>query len=93
MQLTDPGAISGTNCTALAALPITATRSPVRSWSWSQRAEWNIVPVNVVEPGDVGEVEVAEHPDRADEHVELVLVAVVGGDVPRARRRRPSAPR
>ena len=34
-------AITGMNCAALAPLPITATRLPRRSTSWSQRAEWN----------------------------------------------------
>ena len=47
-------AIWGTNWMALAAVPITATRSPVRSWSWSQRAEWNTVPVNSSKPGMSG---------------------------------------
>ena len=36
--------IAGTNWIALAPVPTTATRCPVRSWSWSQRAEWNAVP-------------------------------------------------
>ncbi|SLJ82329.1 Uncharacterised protein [Mycobacteroides abscessus subsp. abscessus] len=32
--------MAGTNCTALAPVPITATRLPVRSASWSHSAEW-----------------------------------------------------
>ncbi len=47
-------AIAGTNWTALAPVPTTATRLPVRSWSWSQRAEWNACPANVSMPGSVG---------------------------------------
>ncbi len=44
------GAMAGTNCTALAPVPTTATRFPRRSWSWSQRAEWKVWPVNVSAP-------------------------------------------
>jgi hypothetical protein len=44
------------NCTALAALPITPTRSPARSWSQSQRAEWNLVPANESRPGMSGQL-------------------------------------
>ncbi len=40
------GWISGTNWIAEAPVPITATSRPRRSWSWFQRAEWNIVPRN-----------------------------------------------
>jgi hypothetical protein len=47
--------ISGTNCTALAALPITATCSPERSCSQFQRAEWNCVPPNPSSPGISGQ--------------------------------------
>ena len=53
-------AISGTNWIAEAPVPITATRWPARSWSWSHRAEWNIVPAKRVEPGDVGDGRLAE---------------------------------
>jgi hypothetical protein len=48
------GWISGTNWMADAPVPMTATRSPVRSWSWRQVAEWNIVPVNDSSPGRSG---------------------------------------
>jgi hypothetical protein len=33
---------------------MTATRSPVRSWSWRQPAEWKVVPVKVSSPGRSG---------------------------------------
>src|SRR4051812_30489027 len=48
------GAISGMNCTALAPVPMTATRLPRRSRSWSHRAEWNEGPVNDSRPGMFG---------------------------------------
>ncbi len=38
---------SGTNCTALAPVPMTATRLPVRSTSWSHRAEWKASPAKL----------------------------------------------
>ena len=48
------GAISGMNCTALAPVPITATRLPCRSTSWSHRAEWNVGPANESRPSMSG---------------------------------------
>jgi hypothetical protein len=48
------GWIAGTICTAEAPVPITATRSPARSCSWFQRAEWKISPPNVSRPGISG---------------------------------------
>ena len=76
------GAISGTNCTALAALPTTATRSPAMSC--------RVVPAGGVEHGagelvetrDVGPSGIAEHADRSDDDVELVLIALLGGEPP-----------
>ena len=47
-------AISGTNWIADAPVPITATRLPARSQEWSQRAEWNEVPLNRPAPGMSG---------------------------------------
>ena len=47
-------AISGTNWTALAPVPITATRLPARSYSWSQRAEWKLAPANSSRPSTDG---------------------------------------
>ena len=70
------------NCTALAALPITATVSPVRSWSSSQRAEWKIVPAEPVETGDVGRHRGAEHAERAHHHLGLDLLAGFDGQAP-----------
>jgi hypothetical protein len=35
-------------------VPITATRSPLRSWSWFQRAEWKTVPAKSRNPGMSG---------------------------------------
>jgi hypothetical protein len=48
------GWIWGTNWMAEAPVPMTATRSPVRSWSWRQREEWNVVPANRSSPGRSG---------------------------------------
>ena len=48
------GWMAGTNWIALAPVPITATRLPVRSTSWSHCAEWNAVPANVSRPGMAG---------------------------------------
>ena len=48
------GAISGTNWKALAPVPITATRLPVRSTSWRQRAEWKAGPAKLSQPGMSG---------------------------------------
>ena len=63
------GWISGTNWIADAPVPMTATRSPARSWSWFQRAEWNVVPSNVVEAGDVRHGRLAEPALAGHEHV------------------------
>ena len=49
-----PGWMAGMNCTAEAPVPMTATRLPARSKSWSHRAEWNVVPANRSTPGNVG---------------------------------------
>ena len=35
-------------------MPITAMRSPVRSWSWSQAAEWKTFPVKDSMPAKGG---------------------------------------
>jgi hypothetical protein len=48
------GWISGTNWIAEAPVPITATRSPVRSCSQSHWAEWNAVPSKLSSPGTSG---------------------------------------
>ena len=48
------GCSSGTNWIADAPVPIAATRSPVTSWSWSQRAEWKTVPSKRSSPGRSG---------------------------------------
>ncbi len=47
-------AISGMTCTALAPVPITATRLPRRSTPGSQRAVWNAGPAKVSRPGMSG---------------------------------------
>ena len=44
----------GTTCTAVAPVPSTATRSPVRSWSWFQCAVWKVVPSKRSRPGRSG---------------------------------------
>ena len=48
------GWISGTNWIAEAPVPITATRSPLRSWPWSHWAEWKAVPSKLSMPGTSG---------------------------------------
>ena len=48
------GWIRGTNWIALAPVPITATRRPVRSTEWSHCAEWNEAPANVSRPAMSG---------------------------------------
>jgi hypothetical protein len=59
------GAIAGTNCTADAPLPTTATRLPVRSTPWSQREEWNTGPSNPARPGMSGRLGVCHGPAAA----------------------------
>ncbi len=48
------GWMAGTIWTAEAPVPMTATRLPDRSASWSQRAEWQIVPPNRASPAMPG---------------------------------------
>src|SRR4051794_2055524 len=48
------GWISGTNWMAEAPVPTTATFLSVRSYSWSQRAEWKTLPWNRSIPGSWG---------------------------------------
>ncbi len=48
------GAIRGTNWTALAPVPTTATRLPRRSTSWRHCAEWNASPRKRSTPGSAG---------------------------------------
>ena len=62
-------AISGTNWAALAPVPMTTTRWPSRSRSWSHRAEWNVGPVNVLGPRQLGDVRAVELADAADDGV------------------------
>ena len=47
-------AISGMNWAALAPVPMTTTRLPRRSTSWSHRAEWKTGPAKVAAPGRSG---------------------------------------
>ena len=44
----------GPNWAALQPVPMTPTRLPVRSTSWSQRAEWNAGPANDSRPSIFG---------------------------------------
>ena len=86
------GWISGTNWIADAPVPITATRSPASSCSWSQRAEWKVVPSKLSRPGSVGIARVAQRPLGGDHDVggqlalrgldppQLRVVVPVGGD-------------
>ena len=59
------GWIAGTSWIADAPVPITATRSPRRSWPWSQRAEWNVVPANDPRPGRSGRLGSVSGPGAA----------------------------
>ena len=59
------GWIAGTIWIADAPVPITATRSPRRSWSWSQRAEWNVAPPNVPSPAIWGRCGSVSEPGAA----------------------------
>ena len=71
-------ATSGTSCTELAALPITATRCPVRSTPSGQRAEWNSGPANESRPGMSGSTGSLNIPSALDEDVDDDLAARVG---------------
>lgn len=53
-RVVSPGIMRGTNWIDDAPVPMTATRSPVRSWSWSHAAEWNVVPAKRSRPGASG---------------------------------------
>jgi hypothetical protein len=48
------GCTWGTNWIADAPVPIAATRSPPKSWSWSQVAEWKAAPSKLSAPGMSG---------------------------------------
>ena len=65
------GWISGMSWAAEQPVPMTATRSPVRSWSWFQRAEWKRVPAKRLEAGDVRQGRVAERAHPGDEDLRL----------------------
>ena len=54
MSCATSGAMAGTNWIAEAPVPMTATRLPARSTSWSHRAEWKAGPLNVSTPGTSG---------------------------------------
>ena len=54
-SLPTSGCIAGTTCTAVAPDPISATRLPVRSSPWSQRAVWNALPSKRSRPGSSGD--------------------------------------
>ena len=66
----------------------TATRSPSRSWSWSQRAEWKVVPSKRSRPGQVGDRRLAQRPGRrarARRAVELARARSRGASAARPR--------
>ena len=75
-------ASSGTICAALAPVPITATRRPVRSCSSSQRAEWKDGPPKESQPLDLGQRRRGEGADGAHQNVRLVQPACVVGHHP-----------
>ncbi len=72
------GWICGTNWIDEAPVPMTATRSPSRSWSWFQVGGVEDRAGELVEAGDVGEGGVGQRALGGDEHA--------GGDEPLARR-------
>ena len=84
------GWICGTAWIADAPVPITATRRPVRSWSWFQRAVWNVSPSKLSRPGSVGDGGLAEEARRRDQEVGGER-ALRGLDPPDALRPRPTA--
>ena len=51
LRLETSGWMLGTVWTAEAPVPMTATRSPVTSWSSSQAAVWNAAPLKLSSPG------------------------------------------
>ena len=71
---------------ALAPVPTTATRLPVRSTSWRHCAEWKAGPVKVSAPGMSGDDRVRELAHGRDHQVGLERLAVAGGDPPAAPR-------
>ena len=60
------GAMAGTYWTALAPVPIDATRSPATGRLWSQREEWKARPGEALGAGDVGDMGDVEHPEATD---------------------------
>ncbi len=74
--------ISGTIWMALAPVPITATRLPVRSTPWSHSAEWKAAASEFVEPLDVGDQRDVQRARAGDQELRDVLLPVVGEHVP-----------
>lgn len=56
------GWMAGTYCIADAPVPMDATRLPARSWPWSHRAEWKVVPSKFSRPGTAGTFGVCSGP-------------------------------
>ena len=55
-------AIAGTSWTAVAPVPITATRSLSKLWPWSHAAVWIALPLNSPTPGMSGSLAVLSAP-------------------------------
>ena len=68
-------AIAGTTWIVLAPVPITATRLPFRSTSWSQRAVWKIGSLESVGSRDPGQRGAAELAACGDQYVRLDRLA------------------
>ena len=87
-QVLDQRLDAGTNWIAEAPVPTTATRWPVRSWSWCHARRVERRALEVVEAGDVGEVGSLSGPGRRDSTSAVTVPA--RSRVARAARRRPS---
>ena len=73
------GAIAGTYWIADAPVPTLATRLPVRSTLWSQRAEWNSSPWNVSSPSISGSLGSESPPAPTTSVVDVTVRSPLGG--------------
>ncbi len=76
------GARAVITCWPVEPVPMTPTRRPVRSLPSGQAAVWMVSPSNVVQAGQVREVDGREQSDRVDDVGGAIHGAVVGGDLP-----------
>ena len=83
------GWIFGTNWIADGPVPITATRRPARSCSWSQSIEWNRRPANDSRPGSSGVIGLPKGPVAETS----TSAAIRPAEVSNSQRRLPSSQR